>query len=105
MQHQPVAELTELEHLRQQVAELKAENARLRSTQGSSPPRPEQAPDDPDRDLILESATGYAILTIDAKGLITSWNEGAQLVHGWSAAEVLGPQTRLIFTPEDQVAG
>ncbi len=105
MQHQPVAEPTELEHLRQQISELKAENARLRSTQGSSPARPRQAPDDPERDLILESATGYAILTTDAKGLITSWNEGARLIHGWSAAEVLGRQTRLIFTPEDQAAG
>ncbi|HYF52642.1 MAG TPA: PAS domain S-box protein [Salinarimonas sp.] len=55
--------------------------------------------------MILASATGYAILTIDAQGQITSWNEGARLMLGWDRSEVMGQHTRAIFTPEDRTSG
>jgi PAS domain S-box-containing protein len=50
---------------------------------------------------ILESATDHAILTLDAAGRVTSWNPGARNLLGWSEAEALGMDGRLIFTPED----
>ena len=34
-------------------------------------------------DLILESATEYAIFTLDLEGRITSWNTGARNILGW----------------------
>jgi PAS domain S-box-containing protein len=55
--------------------------------------------------LLLDSASDYAILTLDDDGLITSWNVGAEALFGWSAAEAVGRHFGLLFTPEDQDAG
>jgi PAS domain S-box-containing protein len=54
---------------------------------------------------IVESSTDFAIITLDANGIITSWNPGAESIMGWSPAEVVGQHGRLFFTEEDQVAG
>lgn len=97
----------ELEELRRQNAELRAENARLREPRATahSEPGGTPSPQSGREGLILESSTGYAIFTMDADGLLTSWNEGARLTHGWGEGEVLGRHTRLIYTPEDRDAG
>ncbi|MFO1148370.1 MAG: PAS domain S-box protein [Alsobacter sp.] len=55
--------------------------------------------------LILESATDYAIITTDPSGAVTEWNEGARNLLGWERSEALGQHVRIIFTPEDRVAG
>ena len=55
--------------------------------------------------LIIESASEFAILTLDHAGAITSWNPGAHNIMGWTADEVIGRHGRIIFTPEDQAAG
>jgi two-component system CheB/CheR fusion protein len=55
--------------------------------------------------LVLESATDYAILLMDADGRFTNWNPGAEKVFGFSKAEAVGRTTDLIFTPEDRAAG
>ncbi|WAJ27009.1 PAS domain-containing sensor histidine kinase [Antarcticirhabdus aurantiaca] len=52
--------------------------------------------------LILESALDYAIFTIDADGIVTSWPAGAQAVFGWSEAEMIGQDVAITFTPEDR---
>ena len=44
---------------------------------------------------MLESATDYAIITLDAAGLITGWTGGAEAILGWGEAEVLGRYTDL----------
>ncbi|MXQ12404.1 sensor histidine kinase [Microvirga makkahensis] len=54
---------------------------------------------------ILESATDYAIITLDLDGLITSWNSGARNILGWDEGEVLGRDGAFIFTSEDREAG
>ena len=54
---------------------------------------------------ILESASDYAIITIDLDGRITSWNAGARNLLGWEEAEALGMDGRLLFTPEDRERG
>lgn len=51
--------------------------------------------------LAVESATDYAIFTIDLAGRITGWNSGAQNLLGWSDDEVVGRPANVIFTPED----
>jgi PAS domain S-box-containing protein len=51
--------------------------------------------------LAVESATDYAIFTIDLAGRITGWNTGAQNLLGWSDDEVVGHPANVIFTPED----
>jgi PAS domain S-box-containing protein len=57
------------------------------------------------RRLILESATGYAIFTIDNAGIVTSWNSGAERLLGYCEEEIIGRDGRIIFTPEDRAKG
>jgi len=54
---------------------------------------------------ILDSATDYAIFTIDGHGSVSSWNEGASRILGWGEDEIVGQDARVIFTPEDRHAG
>jgi PAS domain S-box-containing protein len=56
-------------------------------------------------ELIVESATDFAIFTIDPGGLTTSWNRGAERLFGYAEAEILGATADVIFTPEDREAG
>jgi PAS domain S-box-containing protein len=55
--------------------------------------------------LILDSATDYAIITLDIDGCITSWNAGAQNIMGYAEAEVLGWSGDVVFTAEDRANG
>jgi len=55
--------------------------------------------------LILDSATGYAIITLDPKGCVTGWNEGARRILGYDGAEIIGRRAETWFTPEDRAAG
>ncbi len=50
---------------------------------------------------IVDSATDFAIFTIDFQGQITSWNPGAEKLLGWRATEATGEHSCMIFTPED----
>ncbi|MFS0771131.1 PAS domain S-box protein [Sphingomonas sp. 1P08PE] len=54
--------------------------------------------------LIIESAVDYAIVGLDTKGLITSWNAGARNIMGWSTEHAVGQSVALFFTPEDAEA-
>lgn len=49
----------------------------------------------------VESASDYAILTLDLAGRITGWNIGAENLMGWSEEEAVGAPISLFFTPED----
>jgi two-component system CheB/CheR fusion protein len=55
--------------------------------------------------ITMESATDYAIMTMDTKGHYNSWSKGAELIFGFSEEEAVGKHTSLIFTPEDREAG
>ena len=54
--------------------------------------------------LLFESATDYAIMSLDPAGLVTSWNAGARLIFGWAEEETLGRHFDLLFTPADRDA-
>jgi PAS domain S-box-containing protein len=54
---------------------------------------------------IVQSAVTYAIVSCDLRGVITTWNEGAQRVLGWTAAEICGQSLKRFFTPEDVAQG
>ncbi|MCR0981199.1 sensor histidine kinase [Roseomonas populi] len=54
--------------------------------------------------LIFESATEYAIFTLDTQGRVTTWNPGAQRIFGYEDAEILGQPGAVIFTPEERAA-
>jgi PAS domain S-box-containing protein len=43
-----------------------------------------------------------AIVTCDLAGTILTWNRGAEQIHGWSAAEVVGRKDTLVVPPDKQ---
>ena len=52
--------------------------------------------------LILDSATDYAIITMDTDGCVTSWNAGARAIMGYTEAEIVGRSGDVVFTAEDR---
>jgi PAS domain S-box-containing protein len=54
---------------------------------------------------IVNSATDTAIISTDPEGRVTSWNEGARRILGWSEAEMLGETLECIFTAQDRARG
>src|ERR1700692_4891907 len=54
---------------------------------------------------IVNSATDTAISSTDPQGRVTSWNEGAHRILGWSESEMLGETLECIFTAEDRARG
>ncbi|MDB5890047.1 MAG: chemotaxis protein CheY [Polaromonas sp.] len=55
--------------------------------------------------LLVESVRDYAIFMLSPEGIIESWNSGAQLIKGYSAAQVIGKHFSLFYRPEDLSAG
>ena len=55
--------------------------------------------------LLVDSVEDYAIYALDADGNVATWNAGAELVKGYSAAEVLGSHVSVFYRDEDVRAG
>ena len=55
--------------------------------------------------LLAQSTKGYAIITLDCDGLITTWNRGAEIIFGYKEKEVIGHCIDMIYTEEDRSAG
>src|SRR3954466_15785682 len=55
-------------------------------------------------EVILDSATDFAIFSVDEDGLVTSWNAGAERLFGFTADEIIGKTGSAIFTEEDRDA-
>ncbi|WP_271299281.1 PAS domain-containing protein [Sphingomonas sp. CV7422] len=51
--------------------------------------------------FILDSAVDYAIVSMRLDGTVTSWNEGAVRIMGWTEQEMCGLPCHRFFTPED----
>jgi PAS domain S-box-containing protein len=56
-------------------------------------------------DLVLNSLTDHAIITLDVNGIITSWNRGAQRTKGYDQSEIIGCHFSCFYSKEDQAAG
>jgi PAS domain S-box-containing protein len=54
---------------------------------------------------MVNSALETAIISTDSEGRVTSWNEGARHMLGWTEHEMVGMTFERIFTPEDQARG
>ena len=52
--------------------------------------------------LIVESATDFAIFTLDAQRRVTSWNSGAEILTGYAADDIIGQSGDILFTIEDR---
>ncbi|HTH50964.1 MAG TPA: PAS domain S-box protein, partial [Pyrinomonadaceae bacterium] len=55
--------------------------------------------------LMMETFTDYAIMSLDAKGFIDSWNVGAKLIFGYDESEIVGKPGDVLFLPEDIANG
>jgi len=47
--------------------------------------------------LLLDNVNGYGIFFLNKGGVITDWNDGAQRLFGYSAAEVVGNPLSFVF--------
>ena len=50
--------------------------------------------------LVVQSIQDYAIYMLDASGHITTWNQGAERIKGYTPAEAIGRPFSFCFTPE-----
>lgn len=55
--------------------------------------------------MVAESASDYAILTMDGAGRVTGWSRGAERLFGYTEEEMLGDTLERLFTPEDRDTG
>lgn len=58
-----------------------------------------------DVDAMVDTITDYAIIQLDANGDVVRWCPGAQVMTGYSAAEVLDRPVSTFYTEEDREAG
>jgi PAS domain S-box-containing protein len=52
----------------------------------------------------LQEVEDYAIILLDTKGTILSWNRGAEKIKGYLPSEIIGKNYRIFYTKEDKEA-
>jgi PAS domain S-box-containing protein len=52
--------------------------------------------------LLVQSVKDYAIFVLTPTGEIATWNEGAERLKGYTAAEAIGQHFSIFYRPEDQ---
>jgi len=55
--------------------------------------------------ILVESIEDYAVFMLDPRGVIATWNAGAQRIKGYTADEMLGRPIGVFYTPEDVARG
>jgi len=55
--------------------------------------------------LLIDAVKDYAIFMLDPQGKITSWNQGAERVKGYRAAEIIGKHFSCFYPEEDVRSG
>src|SRR6266403_2840696 len=55
--------------------------------------------------LFSEAATDHALIRLDAHGVVSGWNAGAQRIEGYAEPEIVGHHFSRFYTAADRVAG
>lgn len=55
--------------------------------------------------LFTEAATDHALIRLDAQGMVSGWNAGAQRIEGYAETEIVGQHFSLFYTAADRAAG
>src|SRR4051812_39892511 len=63
---------------------------------------PETAQDKERFQLLVDAVTDYAIYMLDPRGIIASWNSGAQRFKGYIESEIIGEHFSRFYTDEDR---
>ncbi len=53
---------------------------------------------------IIDEVEDYAIISLNASGIISSWNRGAEKIKGYKAEEIIGKHFRLFYTRDEKEA-
>jgi PAS domain S-box-containing protein len=55
--------------------------------------------------LLVDGVVDYAIYMLDPRGVVSSWNSGAERIKGYRADEIIGRHFSQFYTAADRVAG
>ena len=55
--------------------------------------------------LLIAAVKDYAIISLDADGLVTTWNSGAESLKGYAAEEMIGQHVSRLYRQEDLERG
>jgi PAS domain S-box-containing protein len=55
--------------------------------------------------LLVQGVSDYAIYMLDANGVVTNWNQGAERIKGYLPEEIIGHHFSRFYTDEDRDAG
>lgn len=55
--------------------------------------------------LMIEGVKDYSIFMLDPKGNILTWNDGAKIIKGYSASEIIGKHFSIFYQKEDLESG
>jgi PAS domain S-box-containing protein len=55
--------------------------------------------------LLVDGIVDHAIYLLDASGIVTNWNSGAQRMKGWTADEIVGQHFSRFYTREERATG
>jgi PAS domain S-box-containing protein len=55
--------------------------------------------------LFTEAATDHALIRLDARGVVSGWNAGAQRIEGYAGPEIVGHHFSCFYTAADRAAG
>jgi PAS domain S-box-containing protein len=55
--------------------------------------------------LFSEAVTDYALIRLDAQGIVSGWNAGAQRIKGYAGYEIVGKHFSCFYTAEERAAG
>ena len=54
--------------------------------------------------LLVEAVRDYALFMLDARGFVSSWNAGAERIHGWRSEEISGKHFSHFYRSEEITA-
>jgi PAS domain S-box-containing protein len=55
--------------------------------------------------LLVTTVKDYAVFMLDPRGVVTTWNEGAERINGYSAEEIIGRHFSIFYPQSDVAAG
>jgi PAS domain S-box-containing protein len=55
--------------------------------------------------LLVDGVADYAIMMLDSKGFVVSWNPGASRIFGFAQDEAIGLNASAFYTPDDATRG